>query len=196
MRLPSCLPPLPQAPRLPLPVVPDRPGLPPAPWLSAVPSLTPLAPAPLPATPLVRSGAPHGRETAAIGACSPSLTLHRCSRVTICTSAPSHLPPPGAPFAAFPETAATKLGGSPAGVISLTASTAGTAHHADSQALPAYLFAEPTPPAYSSANSWGSHVGGAAPAVAHGSVRTAAAHKPVVVDDAADAFAEFDPFKQ
>ncbi|KAI7841265.1 hypothetical protein COHA_005038 [Chlorella ohadii] len=102
----------------------------------------------------------------------------------------------GAPFAAFPETAATKLGGSPAGVISLTASTAGTAHHADSHALPAYLFAEPTPPAYSSANSWGSHVGGAAPAMAHGSVSTAAAQKRAAGDDAADAFAEFDPFKQ
>lgn len=77
-------------------------------------------------------------------------------------------------------------------MISLTASSAGGAHAAGSHALPAYLFAEPTPPAHTAAHSWGSHAAG----VAHGGMAGAAAHKPTPVEEAADAFAEFDPFKQ
>ncbi|PRW59868.1 ENTH-domain-containing [Chlorella sorokiniana] len=101
-----------------------------------------------------------------------------------------------APFAAFPEPTPTKPGGSPTAVISLTASTAVAAHPSDAHALPAYLFAEPTPPAYGSAGSWGSRVAGAAPVPAHGAMSTGAVHKPAPVEEAADEFAEFDPFKQ
>lgn len=81
-------------------------------------------------------------------------------------------------------------------MISLTASAAagGAAHSTDAHALPAYLFSEPTPVAYSGATSWGSHASVAPPAVTHSA---ASMHKPAAaVDEAADAFAEFDPFKQ
>ena len=117
----------------------------------------------------------------------PSCLINQSRPIGCCT---------GAAFAAFPEPALVKPGGSPAGVISLTASAGagGAAHSTDAQALPAYLFAEPTPVAYSGAISWGSHAAVAPPAVAHSA---AGMHKPAAaVDEGADAFAEFDPFKQ
>ena len=104
----------------------------------------------------------------------------------------------GGSFGAFAEPPLAKPGGSPAGVISLTASAGAGAHASASHALPAYLFAEPTPPAYAHAGAWGSHVAGAATSTAApvGARHGAAAHKAAAEEEAADAFAEFDPFKQ
>lgn len=89
------------------------------------------------------------------------------------------------PFAAPPN----KPGAAGAGAINLTASAQGGQH-----ALPAYLFAEPTPvapPSYATATAgWGTHVSGV------GSPKHASNALPKPAAAAADElFADFSPFK-
>lgn len=111
-----------------------------------------------------------------------------------------HSTGPASPTAAavpvFDAFAAHKPAASP-GAISLTA-TAGAAPAGSPPALPAYLFAEPTPPGYTAASSWGSHVSGAGAAAPPTASPTALkgatlAKAPSHPEDAL--FADFSPFK-
>ena len=104
--------------------------------------------------------------------------------------AASAAPPEPAPFTASP----VKPGAAGAAAISLTAS----AHTGGQHALPAYLFAEPTPvapPPYAAAAAgWGTHVAGASAAspkhASHAEAPKAAAASP-----ADELFSDFSPFK-
>lgn len=117
--------------------------------------------------------------------CAPTISFSPPTQITAGLGSSDAFAPP------------TKPGASP-GTISLTAS----AHATGQQALPVYLFAEPTPPAYSTAAAgWGAHVGGMAPSAlpAGGSpVRThgSPASKPAVAAaPAEELFSDFSPFK-
>ncbi|KAL4438472.1 hypothetical protein ABPG77_000120 [Micractinium sp. CCAP 211/92] len=85
-----------------------------------------------------------------------------------------------------PASPSAKLGSPGPAVVSLTAS-AGTG---SPPPLPAYLFAEPTPPAYASAGSWGTHVAGGRAAQPLGQPQVGAASPK-----REDPFAHFSPFK-
>lgn len=91
-----------------------------------------------------------------------------------------------------PASPPAKLGGSSPGMVSLTAS----AVTGSPPPLPAYLFAEPTPPAYASAASWGTHVAGAVAPQAHSQAQAkVASPKAEAAPGGPDLFADFSPFK-
>ncbi|KAL4431321.1 hypothetical protein ABPG75_006577 [Micractinium tetrahymenae] len=104
-------------------------------------------------------------------------------------SAPSVPAMPAHPVA--PASPSAKLGGSSPGVISLTAS----AGSGSPPPLPAYMFAEPTPPGYGAAASWGSHVAGTTAPQAHAQGQAKATSPKAAAAAGQDLFADFSPFR-
>lgn len=92
------------------------------------------------------------------------------------------------PAAASPS---AKLGGSGHGLLSLTAN-AGTSSPVP---LPAYLFAEPTPPSRAAVAAWGTQVAGFPDPQAPGpAVATVASRRAQAPAPGQDLFADFSPF--
>lgn len=168
----------------------------PPPGAASSPAKLALPPASLPAAPAappVRAAAPGSPTSPAALAALLSVPAPAPAPASSAPHSPSG---GGSPWAASSPAAGSfgefaspgKAAGSPAGTISLTASAV---HTGSPQALPAYLFAEPTaPPGYGAAAQWGSHVAGEAPKPAGD-----AAGAPAAASPADELFADFSPFK-